>query len=401
MTLSGAAGWSVWIVLLCSSCAPSGLDLVVLRSAELPTSADSLRVTAALDDDPALRTEVFASAAGALSPIGLRHPPQARGRLSLQVEALEGVCAIARGHLAVQSQEARQDVVIPLARLAAPRCACSVDGWCVEDDQVTAQDVTSLWGSAADDLWAAAGYDVLHWDGKRWTRFPQPRNPITALWGSAKDDVWAAGDNGVLLHWEGTAWSPVLTTVSTQFRALWGSGRGDVWVAGGSTLYHIAAGQASFFTWNGDAKVLWGAGARDIWVGGEDGRLARYDGMAWSLVPFPSARTVRAIWGDTRGVWVATDTAAGLHRWEAGRWTLRALPEQARGPVWGLAGLGALDLWIVGGGGQEPGTLLRFDGVTFTVMRSPARGALHAVVSLGPNEVWVGGERGTLLRRRP
>ncbi len=70
----------------------------------------------------------------------------------------------------------------------------------------------------------------------------QPR-PLTRIlegvWGTASDDVWAAGQNGILLHWDGTSWSRV-TVTSNWLKGITGDEFGDVWVVGenGTVLHY-------------------------------------------------------------------------------------------------------------------------------------------------------------------
>ncbi|MDF2691943.1 MAG: Type fimbrial biosis protein PilY1, partial [Labilithrix sp.] len=46
---------------------------------------------------------------------------------------------------------------------------------------------------------------------------------LTAIWGSSKDDVWAAGAAGIILHWDGAAWTSIKSGIANTLRAVSGS----------------------------------------------------------------------------------------------------------------------------------------------------------------------------------
>ena len=92
--------------------------------------------------------------------------------------------------------------------------------------------VSTLPSSALDmlaisdnDIWAVGiGGDGEHWDGSHWTvvTISSPSIPINALYaldGSSSNNVWAVGlgpgnedvTSGVIMHWDGTRWSGILS----------------------------------------------------------------------------------------------------------------------------------------------------------------------------------------------
>jgi len=92
---------------------------------------------------------------------------------------------------------------------------CTADGWCGATPPFT-----SIWGSAADDIWvvasdlAAAGVGwPTHFDGKKWEITPQPSpdlqagGSVKAIWGTGRRDVFGVGD-GAIFHFDGSTWTP-------------------------------------------------------------------------------------------------------------------------------------------------------------------------------------------------
>lgn len=82
-----------------------------------------------------------------------------------------------------------------------------------------------LWSVAAvaqNDVWAVGGRDdrmpngtsspnatqvILHFDGQRWSSAHQANGPALYAVAASTSGAWAVGQDGVLLSWDGTAWS--------------------------------------------------------------------------------------------------------------------------------------------------------------------------------------------------
>jgi exonuclease V gamma subunit len=68
---------------------------------------------------------------------------------------------------------------------------------------------------------------------------PAPPSPVQAVWGTAADDVWAAGYQGLLMHWDGASWRQEVSGTANPLLAVWGVGGTDVWAVGESaTILH-------------------------------------------------------------------------------------------------------------------------------------------------------------------
>jgi hypothetical protein len=77
-----------------------------------------------------------------------------------------------------------------------------------------------MWGSSATDIWAVGGDNdtdtalVLRYQGEAWERDTQGeealRFPAFTVDGSGSNDVYAGTMGGVLMHFDGTTWAPVV-----------------------------------------------------------------------------------------------------------------------------------------------------------------------------------------------
>ena len=179
--------------------------------------------------------------------------------------------------------------------------------------------MNAIWCHAPTDIWAVGQISVItgpvadtiaHFDGQAWSPVVTPTTTfLSGVWGSAADDVWAAGGGGTLFHWNGATWTSVASGAGDDLGAIWGSGADDVWVA--------VARKPQFLHWDGGAwqpvasggsaglTALWGSGPDDVWAVGGDassGEVLHFGGQFWSTVWNAPAAV-----GKLTGVWGTTD----------------------------------------------------------------------------------------------
>jgi hypothetical protein len=51
---------------------------------------------------------------------------------------------------------------------------------------------------------------ILHWNGSAWSVVPSGTSTfLVGVWASGPNDAWVTGGAGTILHWDGAAWSVV------------------------------------------------------------------------------------------------------------------------------------------------------------------------------------------------
>lgn len=254
----------------------------------------------------------------------------------------------------------------------------------------TLNDVVAM---AADDVWAVgssgspADLDsvnvMLHWDGAAWALVPTP-NPggpyvdeLFAIDGIAADDIWAVGEywdanlipRGVILHWDGVAWSEVTNGCGTSLTGVSAVAADDVWAVGDATTCH-------------------------------------FDGVAWSVIPSPQPQgqeiglplqDVAAVASDD--IWAVgasvTDFVYYLvweglaEHWNGSQWVRFDLPGQV---LYGIEALASDDVWAVGSSGYGP-IILHYDGQTWQEAPTPLTngGQLNGIASTVDGKLWSAG----------
>jgi hypothetical protein len=197
----------------------------------------------------------------------------------------------------------------------------------------------AVWGSASNNVWAV-GTGSLHWNGTAWLRSDPARSNLYAAWGNAANDIWAIGAKGIVVHWDGDAWSTALDPrekASAGCAGNGGYGNGAIW---GSSAYDVWATTETndLLHWNGNAWStvptgangslisVWGSGASDAWAVGCRGSLAHWDGSTWSAVASPTQSDLRSLSGATpNDVWAAGSSGTVVH-WDGLHWSVQDLP---------------------------------------------------------------------------
>ena len=110
----------------------------------------------------------------------------------------------------------------------------------------------AVWGSSATTVFLA-GFQadelpsgdftvagaIWRYDGTTWAPMSLPSAAVlNEIWGTSPSDVFAVGEDGVILHFDGTAWT-VTTPTRQPLIGVWGSSPGDVFAVGtGGTILH-------------------------------------------------------------------------------------------------------------------------------------------------------------------
>lgn len=141
-----------------------------------------------------------------------------------------------------------------------------------------------LWGVfvlSADEAWAVGGdpFDtdgtgvLFHYTGGAWEEVELPEldrdaPAIFKVWASSPSDVHAVGDNGVIMHFDGSEWVQVASGTGADLISLWGTGADEILAVGGRA----------------------------------NGVIARYDGSGWTSTMLAMAPPLNGIWMDSEGV---------------------------------------------------------------------------------------------------
>lgn len=188
--------------------------------------------------------------------------------------------------------------------------------------------INGLWGSgASDNVYAVGGEDgggfVYCWNGAYWTRrfsceTSQSLSEVElrGVWGSSDNNLFVVGgglkdaSRSVIVHYDGSQWSPVDTGPTNRLSAVWGDSGSDIFAVGdGGAILHYdgAAWVPQESGTEADLTAVWGSSAPDVYAAGRDPRagtaaILHYDGLAWSPIEDVTARErLRGLWGAPGG----------------------------------------------------------------------------------------------------
>ena len=163
--------------------------------------------------------------------------------------------------------------------------------------------ICSMWGFSSTDIFAVGDNGlILHYDGTRWTMMSSPTTEhLHGVWGTAHDNMYAVGTNCTIIHYDGTAWRLETYPVSSsQLYGVWGSGPSDVWAVGTiQQMYHWngSSWQRSAFGTTADYYGVYGTSSSNVYAVGSS--VVHYDGTAWTQISISGAGLVHCVWVST------------------------------------------------------------------------------------------------------
>ena len=281
--------------------------------------------------------------------------------------------------------------------------SCSVGQWCALPPIPSSVLPSKMWPLGPSDLWVVGRTNQMaHWNGRSWTTSTTTSQGWRGIWGSGANDIWAVGDSGAAAHWDGATWSESNLGMDHDLRTVSGTSANDVW-AGGQSKFTTGLYGGATIHWNGstwssvDANsdvgalfAVWGDAAADYWAVGGYGVITHWNGTAWSiskdLIHSNAAHEFHGVWGTgANDVWASGNF--GIYHWEGAVWS------QSRDGATDIWGRSAKDIWAVGGG-----SIFHWDGAAWSTVCDAIADNLVQVQGSGSNDVWILGQKGTVLR---
>jgi hypothetical protein len=176
-----------------------------------------------------------------------------------------------------------------------------------------------VWGSAPDEVWAVGGDGfsrppvLCRFDGTQWEVQLLPPLSVMSralfkVWGASADAVWAVGHRGLILHYDGNAWTEQASGTDLDLISLWGTSAEEILAVGGRA-------DSVVVRWDGSAwepmEMFGQRGLNGIWMGDDGvativGTMGRIDTVAaGALEPVPddspTILALHAVFGTASG----------------------------------------------------------------------------------------------------
>lgn len=175
--------------------------------------------------------------------------------------------------------------------------------------QVVLHDLTptllSAWGTAPDDVYAVGGplgngtaTTVLHYDGTSWSDM-HAGGTDTFWWvnGTSDSDIWFVGTSGRISHWDGTQFTQLTSGTTATLFGVFAAGTSDVWAVGGTPDGGSSQPNDILLHYDGTSWTpsplpqtlgraffkVWGTGSDNLYIVGEYGTIWHRTGTTWAL----------------------------------------------------------------------------------------------------------------------
>ena len=197
---------------------------------------------------------------------------------------------------------------------------------------------------------------------------------LYAVWGTSPSDVYAVGNNGTILHFNGTDWSADTSNTTGQLLSIWGSSPTNIYVVGneetGVNRATLLRKKTSGTTWEFEEAVdattqapfdynlttVWGLSANNVYVSDEFGDPYVFDGMGWiKFEPVPPVGTypLTGIWAvNSTTLFVTDQNSNGVRRYGKdgiNDWTYDST--ECTGNLNEIWGISINDIYVAGSGG--------------------------------------------------
>jgi hypothetical protein len=265
---------------------------------------------------------------------------------------------------------------------------------------------------------------ILRWNGISWAKIESPAtvhvlrgsnytytwsDDIQSIHGTNSNNVWAVS-MGEILKWDGVSWQMVENFDNSSFTVLrwvWSIrmlSENDGWVVMDKHDINENKLTVTFLRWNGtywsefqsfeniSLKSLGMLSSSEGLAVGSAGMIARWDGINWSFIPSPTTTNLCSVHmlSSTEGWAVGGGAGKGIIlRWKDNSFEQFPLSFEVS-PLLSVYALSSNEGWAVG----AIGTILRWDGTSWTKFTSPTENSLWSLHMPSPTDGWAVGSGG-------
>jgi hypothetical protein len=291
-------------------------------------------------------------------------------------------------------------------------------GWTLVTPSPTTSNLFSVSIVDAGDAWAVgASSTIIRWNGASWTGpMVAPTTGIdyhsvrmvTSIDGWIAGNIYPSRREGLLLRWDGTAWSIKWSYVTVNLNnvAMLPLIGGTIGVSVGDAETIIRWDGSTWFAQTSPTFVginaLYLVSSSDGWAVGRNGTIFRWNGQSWShYYDSPSGVSLNGLFmrssTDAWAVGNATNhgTPPTILRWNGVIWNPITPPGVALGQnLTDVSMISATEGWAVGtGSASASAATLKWDGTLWTSVPSgtPVNSTLWSVHMLSSTDGWAVG----------
>lgn len=250
---------------------------------------------------------------------------------------------------------------------------------------------------SANDLWGVGDNGLIaHYNGTAWAQVASPSGDrINAIHMLSSTLGWAVGDGGSIIRYDGVSWVTQASPATDHLNSIFMVSASDGWAVGGAgKIYRYNGTQWTEFADTGgnewyDVQVVSG---NDGWLVGNQGLIYRWNGITWSN----HTDTGGTVWSaihilSTLDGWAVGDQGL-IYHWNGVSWSQHT---DTGGDNWNAIHFSLpSDGWIVGAGGQ----ILHWDGASWQSVVSPTTNTLRGIIAISPTNSWAVSDSAKILK---
>lgn len=144
--------------------------------------------------------------------------------------------------------------------------------------------------------------DIINWD----IMTSNTDENLNGIWGFHSKDIYAVGNEGTILHYDGSGWSEMKCSTDATLNGIWGSSPENIFAVGdGGTILQYEDGRwvEMECTASENLNAVWGRSKKDVFAVGERGRILYYDvdkdvkkDKRWRKLLRPTIENLHGIW---------------------------------------------------------------------------------------------------------
>jgi uncharacterized repeat protein (TIGR01451 family) len=284
----------------------------------------------------------------------------------------------------------------PATALSNTASAPAQGGWQVFPSSAGSSMYTVDMANATDGWLGGTGGLLMHYDGAAWTEQPSPRSdPIVGLDMINSGTGFGITFQGRAIQYNGSHWveSADLTEGKGSLTGISMTDANNGWAVGylggiyrfqGGTWHHFQT--VSYLLQAIDMLAL-----NDGWIVGRTGLTMHWNGSFWQVVGTPQNVWFMSVDMVTSSDGWAVGDSGAIYHYNGAAWTAVSSPTDQM--LHSVHMLNSSDGWAVG----AAGTILHYDGQSWQSVQSPVTKDLWAVRMVAPDDGWAVGKDGTIL----
>ena len=190
---------------------------------------------------------------------------------------------------------------------------------------------------------------------------------LNGIWGAASDDIFAVGDNGTILHYDGSSWSSMTSGTTENLNAIHGVSGSSILAAGDNgTILHYDGSSWTSMT-SGTTENLLSVFYLSSYYAcavGENGTVTAYRNSTWTPETSGTTERLRAVWRDGT-VYAAGDNGTIIQNWGQGWYSMESGTQK---DLYSFRQTESGNLHVVG----ENGTMLEYASHNWVPVESDA-----------------------------